>query len=141
MAKPVSPVLIDSKLLANEQKEDLWPTSKEPWISTILRSWAKYQIDAEGEEVGLDFEGYSTERLQRQGITDFEQPVKQILEYRTEVNGEIEYLVQWVGYPMPMYNAGVRRSHMSGADAHTGYHKAHRVYMSSTIAGVVGASC
>ncbi|KAF1833230.1 hypothetical protein BDW02DRAFT_385939 [Decorospora gaudefroyi] len=128
LAKPAPSILVDASLPANEQNRDLWPNDEEPWISTVLRIWAKVQIDAEGEVKDADFKGYSTRRHEREGTMNFEFAIKQILDHRLgEDGGEKEYLVQWVGYPMPKYYKWVARAWMSGPGVHAAYDRLHSI--------------
>ena len=123
MAKPLKNghVLIDDTLPANLQNQDLWPTDQEPWISTVLRSWAKLQIDAEREVWDSDFVGYRTRRHDREGIVDDEFRIKRILGHRLSADRETEYCCQWVGFPMPKHNMWVKASWMSSEGVHRAY--------------------
>jgi hypothetical protein len=71
-------------------------------------------MDDEGVERASEFEGYRTKRHEREGMEDNQWPIKRILGHRVGGGGEMEYHVQWVGFPMPKHNSWIPKSWMSG---------------------------
>jgi hypothetical protein len=111
-------------LPVNARNATLYPNAEEPWVTTVLRVWSHDRLEEEGKEMALDFDGYLTQRQVRQGITEFEWPIKRILDHRVNADGGIDYFVQWLGYTLPRFDSWVSRDEIS-VEAHEDYDAEH----------------
>lgn len=102
----------------------LYPDGEEPWVTTVLRVWAHERLEEEGKETALDFDGYLTQRQVCQGITEFEWPIKRILDHRVNAYSGIDYFVQWLGHTLPRFDSWISSDDIS-AEAHEGYDAEH----------------
>jgi hypothetical protein len=121
---PAPPSLVT--IPPNDRNLALYRNGEEPWITKTLRTWFRERITEEGKEYSVDFEGYVTRRQTREGITDFEYPIKRILNHREAADGSIEYLVQWLGYTMPKFDSWVGSAGMD-ARVHKEYDVANEL--------------
>jgi hypothetical protein len=81
-----------SRLPPREHDPDDYVQGEEPWIAAFLRQWA---LDYE-QENGEAREGWGMwERKTEQD--SWEWPYKRIITHKTNYDGQIEYLVKWVG--------------------------------------------
>jgi hypothetical protein len=122
--QPAPPSLVT--IPPNDRNLALYRNGEEPWITKTLRTWFCERITEEGKEYSVDFEGYVTRRQTREGITDFEYPIKRILNHREAADGSIEYLVQWLGYTMPKFDSWVGSAGMD-ARVHKEYDVANEL--------------
>lgn len=71
-----------------------YPTGAEPWIAGFLRQWAIEYVNEEGEVK----EGWGDWFKKKEQTDDnWEWPYERILTHRRRDDGEMEYLIKWVG--------------------------------------------
>ncbi|KAG9189574.1 hypothetical protein G6011_06442 [Alternaria panax] len=72
---------------------DDYPLGEEPWIAAFFRQWA---LDYEKEN-GEVQEGWGVWSMKAGNDASWEWPYKRIQAHKTAGDGQIEYLVKWVG--------------------------------------------
>jgi hypothetical protein len=81
-----------SRFSAREHDSDDYATGKEPWIAAFFRQWALDYEQENGEaREGWGVWGKNTEQ------DSWEWPYKRIIAHKTSADGQVEYLVKWVG--------------------------------------------
>jgi hypothetical protein len=108
-----------SRFSAREHDSDDYAPGEEPWIAAFFRQWA---LDYE-QENGEAREGWGVwEKKTEQD--SWEWPYKRITAHKTGADGQVEYLVKWVG--QRYFPSWVQKGQLDRA-AHSIYDQAHSV--------------
>ena len=120
-AKLSAPTPDPSIFPPREHDPDDYPVGQEPWIAAFFRQWA-LEYEKENGEVKQGWGVWA--RKNKSHSASWEWPYKRILAHKTETNGDIRYLVKWVGQRFP--SSWINREQLVGDD-HMAYDEAHAI--------------
>jgi hypothetical protein len=103
-----------------ENDPDDYPPGEEPWIAAFFRQWALNYEEDNGEMK----EGWGVWSMKADDDANWEWPYKRIQAHKTSNDGNIEYLVKWVGQ---RHLASWVKKEQLVAEARDMYDKAHGV--------------
>ncbi|KAF2681360.1 hypothetical protein K458DRAFT_83885 [Lentithecium fluviatile CBS 122367] len=104
-----------------ENDPDDYPFGREPWIAAFFRQWA-LEYERENGEAKEGW-GVWTKKSERDS-SSWKWPYKRIIAHKTDKDGQVRYLVKWVGRRFPA--SWVSKEQITG-DAHMAYDSAHGV--------------
>ncbi|KAF1913896.1 hypothetical protein BDU57DRAFT_326725 [Ampelomyces quisqualis] len=122
-SKLCAPALHASRFSPREHYPDDYPPHGEPWIAAFFRQWAGEYEQENGEmKEGWGVWAKKTEQ------DCWEWPFKRIMAHKTNKDGQVEYLVKWVG--QRYFPSWVQKKQLDPA-ARKMYDEAHGLVMNA----------
>ncbi|KAF2867927.1 hypothetical protein BDV95DRAFT_610363 [Massariosphaeria phaeospora] len=131
LAKPMRNPRARGYLPKNPDIAKSFPSGKEPWITTMLRTMCKRWSDQFSVLVRHDLHGEISERAYRNlelfmdddEVWNDDWPVKQIVEHYVRPDGGWEYKVHWLGFDNPWWHQWTQREEMKRSEVWKNYHR------------------